>query len=499
MRKALRPKRFEKVAIANRGEVAVRIIQACQEIGIETVLLHSEADVASRAYRMADECVCIGASSVQESYLSIEANVAGAKSAGADAIHPGFGFLSENAEFAEQVEDSGLVFIGPSADSIRTFGDKMSAKVMAQQSGLPLIPGYQGADQSDATLVREIERMGYPVIVKAAGGGGGRGLKVVRKPEEALAAVQSARREGLSAFKDERIFLEKYLDRAKHIEVQILGDASGHIHCLGERECSVQRRHQKVIEEAGAAQLDASLREEILKAATRLASEAEYRNAGTIEFLVQDDQFYFMEMNTRLQVEHGVTEMVWGVDLVKAQLLTAQGRSIHWGALRPQGHAIECRIYAEDPYLNGVPSTGTIGSCIWPQGAGRRFDFGFEDGDSITSYYDSMIAKVLVHDETRMRAIDKMQRTLSELIVFGLKTNIPYLKKIVAHPEFLEGVMNTRFIETHFATGLKWDGLSRFEMALAEKLSSRVADSIEAGQTSVKSGPSPWTHSWRPQ
>jgi len=450
-------KRIEKLAISNRGEVAVRIIRAAKELGLSTVLLHSEADVESLAYRIADERVLLGPSDAKESYLHIERNILAAKSVGADAIHPGFGFLSENADFARACQENRIIFVGPSAESIQLFGDKISAKNLVMKSGGPVIPGYQGEDQSTERLIQEAEKIGFPVMVKATGGGGGRGLRVIRNREEGATIIEGARREAKNAFNSEKVFLEKYLDRAKHIEVQIFGDAAGNVFHLFERECSVQRRHQKVIEEAPAAKLDGILRARILAVAREVAQAARYKGAGTVEFLVQDSDFYFMEMNTRLQVEHPVTEMILGVDLVKAQILTAEGQALLWDQddLCPRGHAIECRIYAEDPYAKGIPSTGRLGPTYFPMGPGRRFEVGFESGDLITTNYDSMIAKVVVHDETRARAIRKMSDTLRDTIIFGVRTNIPYLIAMLQHPDFVEGKMTTQFIEQHFRDGLQ--------------------------------------------
>lgn len=486
---------FEKVAIANRGEVAVRIIRACKELGLETVLLHSEADQNTLAYRLADERVCIGGAPSGESYLNIEANMNGAKSAGADAIHPGFGFLSENADFAEACADHNIKFIGPSPEAIRLFGDKVSAKKMAESLNIPLIPGYKGEDQSISTLIQKCKEIGFPVMVKAAAGGGGRGLKVIRKESEAKELIESAQREGQSAFGSSQVFLEKYMDQAKHIEVQIFGDAAGQVFHLGERECSIQRRHQKIVEEAPSAMLDDQLRDQMFAVAVRLAEKARYQGAGTVEFLVQDGAFYFMEMNTRLQVEHSVTELVMGVDLVKAQLITAQGIALNWSQnFQARGFAIECRIYAEDPFKGGIPSVGMLGGCHWPQGPGRRFEIGFEEGDEITSYYDSMIAKVIVWDENRPRAIQKMKTTLRESIVFGLKTNIPYLLEILDHPDYRDGSMTTRFIDENFPKGLEASELSTTEQKLAQHLQATLAavDTGVAGSVVA----SPWLHSW---
>jgi 3-methylcrotonyl-CoA carboxylase alpha subunit len=488
--------KIEKIAIANRGEVAVRIIRACQELGLETALLHSEADSNSMAARMADQCHLIGDSPSSESYLNIEANIRGAIAAGADAIHPGFGFLSENANFARACEKERIVFIGPSADSIDLFGDKISAKRLVEKIGGPLIPGYAEDDQSIATLTEVAEKIGYPIIVKATAGGGGRGLKVARSKSDLKTAVESAQREAGSAFGSSKIFLEKYLDSAKHIEVQIFGDASGKVHHLFERDCSVQRRHQKIIEEATAGALKEDMRQQILATAVKIASAAKYRGAGTVEFLVQGQNFYFMEMNTRLQVEHPVTELVMGVDLVKAQIMTAMGQGLAWPEkLVPRGHAIECRLYAEDPFKGGIPSTGKLGLVQFPEGPFRRFDIGFEEGDEITAYYDSMIAKLIVWDETRIRAIQKMRRVLNDTIIFGVQTNIPLLKQILAHPEFIEGTMTTQFFERHFAKALEPTVLVNDDLKLAEDLYRKVGAN-SAGKGEIGQLPNPWFHSW---
>lgn len=450
-------KKMHRVAIANRGEVAVRIIRACEELGLETVLLHSDADIQSRAYRLATAKICIGPTATNLSYLNIEANINAALAAGADAVHPGFGFLSENADFAEQCEKHGLIFIGPSSDAIRKLGDKVSFKNMAKKAGLPLVPGYEGEDQSIAELLRQVEKIGLPVIVKAAAGGGGRGMKLIRNMSEAGELIESAQREALSAFGSSQVFLEKYLEKAKHIEFQIFGDSTGHVVHLFDRECSVQRRHQKIIEEATSPSLTEDLRRKMGEVACTIATLGQYKNAGTVEFLLQDNQFYLLEVNTRLQVEHPVTEEVLGVDLVKMQILTAQGNFIFspQDVRMPKGHSIECRVYAENPYQSGMPSTGKLGLVQWPEGPRRRFEYGFESGDIITSHYDPMIAKVIVWDENRSRAIDKMIRTLKDSIIFGVHTNIPYLIEILNHDEFRSGKMTTRFIETHFAGGLK--------------------------------------------
>lgn len=490
---------IKKLAIANRGEVAVRIILACKELGVPTVLLHSEADIHSRAYRMADETICIGPSELNESYLSIDKNINGIISAGADAVHPGFGFLSENAAFAQACEDKKIIFIGPKAKTISDMGDKITAKRLVEEDGIPTVPGYNGADQKIDSLIKECERIGYPVIVKATAGGGGRGMKVVTNSQEARDLIASAQREAQSAFGLSNVFLEKYLDHAKHVEVQVFGDLTGHIVHLFERECSVQRRHQKVIEEACAVGLDPEIRKDVCEAAVRLAKKVGYIGAGTVEFLIQDGKYYFMEMNTRLQVEHPVTELVAGVDLVKAQILSMMNRPLMWQQkdLAPRGHAIECRIYAEDPFTVGVPSTGKILFQHFPTGPNRRFDYGFEAGDTVTSFYDSMIAKIIVWDETRPRAIIKMIETLRETVIFGVKTNIPFLLDILHNSEFIDSAHSTAFIKNHFPNGAKpyapnEDDKKYFEHA--KKQARGVALTTDDTGTNAKS---PWGEPWR--
>lgn len=490
-------KKIKRIAIANRGEVAVRIIRACEELGLESVLLHSEVDSGTRAFRLADKTICVGPASTTESYLNIKANVEAALAMGADAVHPGFGFLSENADFAQSCLDAGLVFIGPSPTATRILGDKVSCKELAKKLGLPLVPGYQGENQDVSFLVSEAEKIGFPVIVKAAAGGGGRGMKVLRNANEARELIESAQREAESAFGSRKVFLEKYLDRAKHIEFQIFGDATGRVVSLMDRECSVQRRHQKIIEEALSPSLTPDLRRKMGEAAVLIATEAKYQGAGTVEFMLQDGNFYLLEVNTRLQVEHPVTEMVMGVDLVKAQILTAMGEAVfpENQIIAPRGHSIECRIYAENPFLGGVPSTGILGRVIWPEGPGRRFEYGFEEGDEVTSYYDSMIAKVIVWDETRPRAIQKAIRVLKDSVVFGLHTNIPYLIEILSHPEFVNGMMTTRFIETHFAEPLKAIEISEEMKAFAEKALKEVAPKVLGESASEEK--TPWGDFWR--
>jgi 3-methylcrotonyl-CoA carboxylase alpha subunit len=489
--------KFNRIAIANRGEVAVRIIKACEELGIESVLLHSEADIESRAYRMATKTICIGPAATAESYLNIKANINGALAGGAQAIHPGFGFLSENPDFAEEVAQAGLIFIGPSPEAIRSLGDKVHCKELAKKAGIPLVPGYQGEDQKISKLIEEAQKIGYPVIVKAAAGGGGRGMKLLLNSQDAGELIESAQREALSAFGSSKVFLEKYLDRAKHIEFQIFGDSTGQVIHFFDRECSVQRRHQKIIEEATSPSLTDELRRSMGEAACAIATLGKYKGAGTVEFLLQDNEFYLLEVNTRLQVEHPVTEEIMGIDLVKMQILTAQGEYVHdpKHIRLPRGHSIECRIYAENPFLGGIPSTGLLGQIHWPEGPGRRYEYGFDQGDTITPYYDPMIAKVIVWDENRPRAIQKMLRVLKNSTVFGVHTNIPYLIEILSHKEFVMGTMTTRFIETYFSESLKEPELTDLEKKIAQ---SALMQMRQQNGVSERSGTaSPWNTFWR--
>ena len=491
---------FKKILIANRGEIALRVIRTCREMGIKTVAVYSTADAESLHVKFADEAVCIGPPPSNLSYLKMPNIIAAAEITNADAIHPGYGFLSENADFAEAVTKAGLIFIGPSADSIRSLGDKVHCKELAKKAGLPLVPGYQGEHQDVPHLIEQAEKIGYPVIVKAAAGGGGRGMKLITNSADARELIESAQREAQSAFGSPKVFLEKYLDRAKHIEFQIFGDSSGQVIHFFDRECSVQRRHQKIIEEATSPSLTDDLRRRMGEAACAIATIGKYKGAGTVEFLLQDGEFYLLEVNTRLQVEHPVTEEVLGVDLVKMQILTAQGDFLHdpKQVRVPRGHSIECRIYAENPYMGGVPSTGLLGHVHWPEGPGRRYEYGFDEGDTITPFYDPMIAKVIVWDENRPRAIQKMIRVLKDSVVFGVHTNIPYLIEILSHKEFVMGTMTTRFIETYFADALKEPELTDLEKKIADGalLQLRGGQMSSTGSAEFMTV-SPWTSYWR--
>lgn len=438
---------LKKIAIANRGEIAVRIIKACQELNIKTVLLHSEADINSEAYYLSDENICIGPASSTESYLNIKANIQGALAMAAEAIHPGFGFLSENFRFAKACKENKLIFIGPEPESMLLFADKLKAKHCAQKAGLPVLPSVEASNLSLIEVQNIAKKISYPVMLKITGGGGGRGLRVVFDPKNLEQSIKSIKKEGINSFASSDFFVEKFLDQAKHIEVQIFVDSFGEVFCLGERDCSVQRKNQKVIEEAPAANLAKDLKNQLHTSAINLVKSTSYKGAGTVEFLVSGDQFYFLEMNTRLQVEHPVTDLIFSVDLVKAQILTAQEKSLTWNKnqLFCKGHAIECRIYAEDPDT-GIPSLGRIQDLYWAQGSGRHFYSGVAKGSQITYHYDAMIAKIVVLDETRTRAINKMKLTLKESVLFGIKTNIPKLLQILSSSEFVSGNINTQFL-----------------------------------------------------
>jgi acetyl-CoA carboxylase biotin carboxylase subunit len=443
---------IDKILIANRGEIAVRIIRACREMNIQTIAIYSEADKNARHVKMADEALLIGPAPAGESYLAIERVIDAAKKAGAQAIHPGYGFLSENWEFAQAVQDAGIIFIGPSAQAIRAMGDKAEARARMQARGVPIVPGFQDADD-DVTLARAADKIGYPVLVKATAGGGGKAMHVVESPDDLLEALSAAHREAQNAFGDARLFLEKYIRNARHIEFQILADAHGHTLHLFERECSIQRRHQKIIEETPSPLLDEALRAKMGAAAVEAARGVGYVNAGTIEFIVDPDTraFYFLEMNTRLQVEHPITEMVTGLDLVQWQIRIAAGEELSFDqkSLSQRGHAIECRVYAEDPANQFLPSIGTCWRVIEPHAPGVRIDAGVETGDEITVHYDPLIAKVIAYAETRDAAIRKMQAALHDYVLLGVTTNIEFLQDVLRHPEFIAGKATTRFIEQH--------------------------------------------------
>ena len=441
---------FKKVLIANRGEIALRVIRACRELGIQTVAVYSEADRESLHVRFADDDVCIGPAPARESYLKISRLIAAAEIAGADAIHPGYGFLAENAEFAETCAASGITFIGPTPDQIRMMGDKAAARAKMIEIGVPVVPGSPGPIEDVDEALAVAERAGFPVIIKAAAGGGGKGMRVAKDADEFPRAFQMARSEALAAFANGDVYVEKYLERPRHIEFQILGDTHGNVIHLGERDCSVQRRHQKLIEEAPSPAMTPALRERMGEAAVRGAKSINYVGAGTIEMLLDTDgSFYFMEMNTRIQVEHPVTEMLTGVDLVKEQIRVAAGEPMRAKETPPlRGHVIECRVNAEDPFKNFQPSPGKIEVFHLPGGNGVRVDTHAYAGYTVPPYYDSMIAKLIVHGVDRTEALAKMRLALDTFIVQGVSTTIPFLSKVMSHPDFVRGDVHTKFLET---------------------------------------------------
>lgn len=444
---------FNKVLIANRGEIAVRIIRACREMGIATVAVYSEVDRQALHVRLADEAILIGPATAAESYLSIDKVVEAARAAGAQAIHPGYGFLSENAAFAKAVKDAGLVFIGPPPEAIETMGDKAGARARMQSAGVPIVPGYQGVDDLDH-LLSAANEIGYPVLVKAVAGGGGKGMRVVTNLEEFEEAVGAARREAIHAFGNGRLIVERYISHAHHIEFQVLADQHGNVIHLFERECSVQRRHQKIIEETPSPLLNEALRKKMGAAAVAAAQAVGYQNAGTIEFIVDPEtrSFYFLEMNTRLQVEHPITELVAGLDIVQWQIRIASGETLPFKQeeLSQRGHAIECRLYAEDPTNNFLPATGTLLRFIEPKGPGVRVDSGVSSGDVITIYYDPLIAKVITYAEDRTAVIQKMRSALKDTVILGVTTNLQFLQDVLAHQDFQSGHVYTTWVEGKF-------------------------------------------------
>ena len=441
---------FQKVLIANRGEIALRVIRACKELGIATVAVFSEADRECLHVRFADDDVCIGRPPSRDSYLNIPRIIAAAEITGADAIHPGYGFLAENAEFAEIVRTSGITFIGPTPDQIREMGDKAAARTRAQSLNVPTVPGSPGPVESIDDALPIAERIGFPVIIKAAAGGGGKGMRVATDAEAFTQAFNLARQEALAAFGSDQVYIEKYLARPRHIEIQIMGDQHGKVMHLCERDCSIQRRHQKLIEEAPSPALNQELRDKIGGSAVQLAESINYAGAGTIEFLLDEDgSFYFMEMNTRIQVEHPVTEMCTNFDLVKEQIRVAAGEPLslvlHGNRLR--GHAIECRVNAEDPSRNFQPSPGLITAFHPPGGPGVRVDTHIYAGYTVPPYYDSLLAKVIVHGNDRDEAIARMRQALDSFIIEGVTTTIPFLGRVMRHADFVSGKVDTKFLE----------------------------------------------------
>jgi acetyl-CoA carboxylase biotin carboxylase subunit len=441
---------FDKILIANRGEIALRIQRACRELGIATVAVHSTADADAMHVRLADESVCIGPPPARESYLNIPALVTACEITGADAVHPGYGFLSENARFAEILEEHKITFIGPTSEHIRLMGDKIEAKETAKRLGIPVVPGSDGAVTTEAEAMKIAKDMGFPVLIKAAAGGGGRGMKVAANPAELGVALSTARSEAKAAFNDDSVYIEKYLQRPRHIEIQVFGDGKGNAVHLGERDCSLQRRHQKVLEESPSPALNAAQREKIGETVVAAMRKLKYRGAGTVEFLFEDGAFYFIEMNTRLQVEHPVTEMVTGADLVLEQIRVAAGLPLSFTQedIEIKGHAIECRICAENP-KNFRPSPGQITYWHPPGGLGVRVDSGVYQGYRIPPFYDSLIGKLIVYGKTRNDCLMRLRRALSEFVIDGIETTIPLFQDLVKDPDIADGLYDIHWLEKH--------------------------------------------------
>jgi acetyl-CoA carboxylase, biotin carboxylase subunit len=490
---------FGKVLIANRGEIAVRVIRACRELGIGTVAVFSEADRESLHVLMADEAVCIGPPAPAESYLAIDRIVAAARARGAEAVHPGYGFLAENAAFAEACATAQLVFIGPPPAAIRAMGDKLAARRTAKRLGVPVVPGTESPVTDDAEAARVAAEVGYPLMIKAAMGGGGKGMRLVRAAGELAGALRAARSEAGGAFGDTSVYIERYVQEPRHVEIQVLADTHGSVVHLGERECSIQRRHQKLVEESPSPGLTAEMRARMGEAACRLAAAVGYVNAGTVEFLVdRRREFYFLEMNTRLQVEHPVTELVTGRDLVKEQLRIAAGEKLGYGQdeVTWRGWAIECRINAEDPTEGFVPSPGRIEDLRVPAGPGVRDDSGVYAGATVSRFYDTLMAKVIVWGPDRDAALARMRRALAEYRITGVRSTIPVLERIMADPEFTAGRLHTGFMERLLAEDAGASASSR-RLALIAAALAAYESAASRAPASPASGPSAWTMAGR--
>lgn len=483
---------FKRLLIANRGEIALRVQRSCRELGIETVAVYSEADRNALHVRNADHAVFLGPGPALESYLVIEKVIEAARQTGADAIHPGYGFLSENADFADACEAAGITFVGPPASAMRQLGGKVSARQLMEEAGVPIVPGANDIDPADFDRAKaEAERVGFPLLVKASAGGGGRGIRQVDAPEELAAAMELSAAEARSSFGDATIFLERFVERARHIEVQMMADAHGTVRAYGERECSVQRRHQKLVEEAPSPAVSPELRARLCAAAVAAAKSCGYRNAGTVEFLLDDatGEFFFLEVNARLQVEHPVTELVYGVDLVAQQLAVAAGEALpadDAGALpEPSGWAIECRINGEDPYQNFAPSLGLVQRVEAPLGPGVRFDSMLFDGLDVPVFYDSMLGKLIVWAEDRPKAIARMRRALDDLLVAGVQTNAPFHRALMQHPDFIAGAVHTKWIESTFEMPPMPEGDPRERVAL---IAAAIASELLAARRAAGGG-----------
>ena len=491
-----------RLLVANRGEIALRIIRACREMAIETVAVYSDADAMARHVRAADFAVRLGPAPASESYLNIEAVVGAARSSGADAVHPGYGFLSERAAFAEACAAAGLIFVGPPADAIARMGSKIGARALMEQAGVPVVPGRTPRDQSDAGIASAAMDIGMPVLIKASAGGGGKGMRAAHDAKALAEAIPAARREALSAFGDGTLYVERLIPRPRHVEIQIFADAHGNAVHLFERECSLQRRHQKIVEESPSPALTPLVRRRMGDAAVAAAQTAGYRNAGTIEFLLEgqgdEAKFYFLEMNTRLQVEHPVTELVTGTDLVRAQLLVAMGHALPWrqADLEQRGHAIECRVYAEDPASGFLPQAGPLLLYREPGGPGIRVDSGVEEGSDVPVQYDPMLAKVIAYGETRDAAAARAAAALRAFPILGVRTNVAFLIKILDHPVFRAGDLHTGFVDEHAAELIVAPAPSDLVLAAATFARSTRASGVSAatiGGSSAQPDSDPWS------
>jgi 3-methylcrotonyl-CoA carboxylase alpha subunit len=491
-------RRFRTLLIANRGEIACRVIRTARAMGLRTVAVYSEADRGAMHVAMADDAVLLGPARARDSYLNIERVIEAARQTGAEAVHPGYGFLSENAEFAEACAKAGLVFVGPTAEMMTAMGSKSGSKALMEKAGVPLVPGYHGEDQDEALLAKTADKIGFPVLVKASAGGGGRGMRVVRSAAELGAAITSAKREAKAAFGDDRMLIEKYVDNPRHIEVQVIGDSHGNLLSLFERECTLQRRHQKVIEEAPSPTLNAKQREAVCEAARKAAGAVNYVGAGTIEFVSDGKDVFFIEMNTRLQVEHPVTELITGIDLVEWQLRVAFGEKLPLtqDQLRMNGHAIEARVYAENPQKNFMPSVGRIRTWRLPSETdGLRIDAGYREGDAVSPYYDAMLAKVIAWAPTREAAIDRLNRGLEETDIRGIVTNTPFLAALITHPKVRANKIDTGFIEREL-TALTQAAGPPGEIELAAAIAAILGEEAKAAQREPHS---PWhIFGWMP-
>lgn len=491
---------IKKILVANRGEIAIRVMRSAKELGIKTVAVYSEADKLLPHASYADEAVNIGPAAASESYLVQDKIIDACKQTGADAIHPGYGFLSENAAFAERVEKEGLIFIGPSPEAIRIMGDKLTSKQTVQKFDVPLVPGMDEPINDVAKAKKVAKDIGYPVMIKASAGGGGKGMRIVNNPKDFEEQMDRAMSEARNSFGNDEVFIEKFISSPKHIEVQVLGDTHGNIVHLFERECSIQRRHQKVIEEAPSSLLTPERRKEIGEAAVNVAKSCNYFGAGTVEFIAdQNLDFYFLEMNTRLQVEHPVTELITGIDLVKEQIRIANGEKLSFKQddLSITGHSLEVRVYAEDPENNFLPDTGKLQTYIRPQGAGVRVDDGYEEGQDVSIFYDPMIAKLITYGKDRNEAIERMRRAIKEYQISGVKTTLPFCDFVLTHQEFIDGSFTTKFVESHYDPAVlkKKPSTEIAEIAalIAGDIMNSTSRKTSAPASAIKANKSKWT------